>query len=381
MKKMYLSLTKKEMEKIVVIESLLRGYIDIEEAQKQLWVSERTIYRYKKRYKEQWYRWLTHWLRGQPSNHRWSKMDKIKKYAMKKKYRDFWPTLLAEVLSEELWYEINRETLRKAMIRWWMWVPKKRKVKRKMRVRREKEWMMIQFDGSYHDWLEDGKERCLLVAVDDATGKIKKMKLAKSENFEEVIEFWKEYFEEIWKPESIYLDKHSTYKVNHGEDIFDEERRTRFAIGMWKMGVKVIYANSPEWKWRVERLFRTLQDRLIKKMRIRGIKTEEEAERYFEEYIREHNKKYSVKAVLEWDSHIPLTKEEKEKIIWYFGKEEERKIKRDGTIQYNKKIYQIKRWEVLYNWKIIRVIESIDWKVKLYTWEKELTIEKVYEKI
>jgi len=377
---MYLSLTKKEMKKIGVIESLLKGYIDIKEAQNQLWVSERTIYRYKKRYKEEGYKWLIHWLRGKPSNHRWSKMDKIKRYAMKKKYRDFWPTLLAEVLSEELWYEINRETLRKAMIRWWMWVPKKRKIKRKMRVRREKEWMMIQFDGSYHDWLEDGKERCLLVAVDDATGKIKKMKLAKSENFEEVIEFWKEYFEEIWKPESIYLDKHSTYKVNHGEDIFDEERRTRFAIGMWKIGVKVIYANSPEWKWRIERLFRTLQDRLIKKMRIKGIKTEEEAERYFEEYIIEHNKKYGVKAELEWDSHIPLTKEEKENIRWYFGKEEERKIKRDGTIQYNKKIYQIKRWEVLYNWRIIRVIESIDWEVRLYSWEKELAIEKIYEK-
>ena len=299
---------------------------------------------------------------------------------MKKKYRDFGPTLLAEELSEELWYEINRETLRKAMIRWWIWVPKKRKIKRKLRVRREREWMMIQFDGSYHEWLEDGQERCLLVAVDDATGKIKKMKLVKSENFGEVIRFWKEYFEEIGKPESIYLDKHATYKVNHWEDVFDEERRTRFAIGMWKLWVKVIYANSPEWKWRVERIFRTLQDRLVKKMRVRDIKREEEAEKYFEEYIREHNKKYGVKAVLEWDSHIPLTKEEKESIRWYFGKEEERKLKKDGTIQYNKKIYQIKRWEVLYNWRIIRVLESIDWEVKLYTWEKELAIEKVYEK-
>ena len=369
------------MEKIAIIKALVKGYIDINRAKEELWVSERTIYRYKKRYIEEWYQWLLHRLRWKPSNHRESKIEKIKKYVMKEKYRDVWPTLLAEQLSEELGYDINRETLRLAMIRWWLWVPKKRKIRRQLRSRKEREWMMIQFDGSYHDWLEDGEERCLLLAVDDATGNIKKMKLAKSENFNEVIKFWQEYFEEIWKPEIIYLDRHSTYKVNHWEDMFDEEKLTRFARGMRKLGIHVIYANSPEWKWRVERCFRTLQDRLIKKMRFKGIKTEEEAERYFSEYIEEHNKKYGVKAVLEWDSHSSLTEEERKNLKWYFWKEEERILRRDGTVQYNKKIYQIKKWEILREWKRIRVVESLDKEVKLYSWKYELCVEKVYKKL
>jgi len=131
--------------------------------------------------------------------------------------------------NKELWYNINKETLRLAMIRWWLWTPKKKRVRRQLRARKEREWMITQFDGSYHDLLEDGKERCLLLAIDDATGKIKKMKLAKSDNFEEVIEFWKEYMEGIWKTgNDIYLDRHFTYKVNHREDKFDKDKITKF---------------------------------------------------------------------------------------------------------------------------------------------------------
>ena len=113
-------------------------------------------------------------------------------------------------------------------------------------------------------------------------------------------------------------------------------------------------------------------------MRFRGIKTEEEAERYFKEYIEEHNKKYGKKAVLWWDSHSSLSEDERENIKWCFGKEEEKIIRRDGTIQYNKKIYQIKRWEPLWNGKRITVIEWLDWEVKIYSWKYELKVEKVY---
>ena len=308
-------------------------------------------------------------------------MDKLKKYALKKKYEWFWPTLLAEELEKELgWWKINPESLRIAMIRWWIWVPHKRKIKKKKRVRKEREWEMIQFDGSYHNWLEDGKQRCVLLAIDDATSKIKKLKMTKWETLEDMIEFWKEYFMEYGKPESIYVDRHATYKVNNwNKDMFDEEKLTRFAKAMWKLWVLVIYARTPEWKWRVERWFRTLQDRMVKKMRLANIKDEVEANEYMEKiYKVEHNKKYSKKAVLWEDMHQALTSVEKERFEWYFAKETIRKIRKDGIVKYNKKAYQIKKWERLYNWYTVRVLETIDWKVEIYSWNIKLPIEKIY---
>ena len=377
----FITMTEKEMNKILIIKSLLDEKIDIETAQKRLNVGERSIYRYIKRFKENWANSLVHWLRNKPSNNQTRPMDKLKKYALKKKYEWFWPTLLAEELEKELgWWKINPESLRIAMIRWWIWVPHKRKIKKKKRVRKEREWEMIQFDGSYHNWLEDGEQRCVLLAIDDATSKIKKLKMTKWETLEDMIEFWKEYFMEYGKPESIYVDRHATYKVNNwNKDMFDEEKLTRFAKAMWKLWVLVIYARTPEWKWRVERWFRTLQDRMVKKMRLANIKDEVEANEYMEKiYKVEHNKKYSKKAVLWEDMHQPLTSIEKERFEWYFAKETIRKIRKDGIVKYNKKAYQIKKWERLYNWYTVRVLEIIDWKVEIYSWNIKLSIEKIY---
>lgn len=90
--------------------------------------------------------------------------------------------------------------------------------------------MMIQFDGSYHDWLENGEEMCMLLGVDDATGDCMHMKFRKNENIHDVIEYWKEYFEIYGKPSVIYLDRHSSYKVNHRKDQFDWSTKTRFQV-------------------------------------------------------------------------------------------------------------------------------------------------------
>ena len=106
--------------------------------------------------------------------------------------------------------------------------------------------MMVQFDGSYHDWLEDGRERCLLIGVDDATGRVTHASFARSENIHDVITFWIEYFQRVGKPSCVYLDRHASYKVNHRSDQYDHRTLTRFQQAMHRLGVQVIFARSAE---------------------------------------------------------------------------------------------------------------------------------------
>jgi len=373
----FITYTETEMTKIRIIQKLEDKVITIEQVKEALDVSERTVFRYLKRFRKLWPPGLIHWLKGHPSNNQKGKLEKYKRYAMKQKYKDFGPTLLAEHLEEELWWwRINRESLRLKMITWWLWFPKERntKVKRQKRERRRKVWILIQFDGSYHDWLEDWKERCLLLAIDDSTSKLMLWIITWWESLKDMVIFWKDYFLKYGKPWAIYVDCHATYKVNHKHDQFDNEMMTRFQRAMRKLCVEVIYSKQPEWKWRVERSFRTHQDRLIKKMRVLWIKTEKEANEYIEKtYIPEHNKKFAVKPQEKWDGHSLFTKYEQERYKRFFAKETERKIRKDGTVRYNKKEYQIKKWERLYDWKKVIVYETTEGCIEIYSWKYKIS--------
>lgn len=155
---------------------------------------------------------------------------------------------------------------------------------------------MIQFDGSYHNWFENGEYPCLLCAVDDATGRVY-AQFSHGESFEEVFAFWKNYFTLFGKPEKIYVDCHATYKVHSPDDYWDEKRRTCFERGMRNLGIIVIFSKNPQGKGRVEKGNRTHQDRLVKKMRLLDIKTIEDGNNYLiERYLEDHNKRFAVVA-------------------------------------------------------------------------------------
>jgi hypothetical protein len=380
----FITYTEQEMTKIRIVDKLNNSIITVKDAKLALWVGERTIYRYLKKLRDKWPPGLLHWLRWKPSNNQIVKMDVYKKYAMKDQYHDLGPTLLAEELEEECWWwKINPESLRLNMIKRGLRTVKKRntKVRKQKRDRRTNKWMMIQFDWSYHDWLEDWVKRCLLLAVDDASSELVKWTLTIWETLWDMIKFWREYFLDNGKPECIYVDCHATYKVNHEKDMFDKEMITRFQRAMRKLWIDVIYSHQPEWKWRVERAFRTLQDRLIKKMRLRWCKTVKEAQKYINDvYITEHNKKFAVKPEEKEDLHKEFTKHEQEMYDWYFAKETWRIIKKDGTVQYMNKVYQIKKWEILYNWNKVIVYETEEWKLEIYSWKVKLEIIKVTKK-
>lgn len=363
---------EKTMNKIRIIEKVKSWVISRQEACELLSCSERTIYRMKKQFDCFWPPWLIHWLKGKPSNHQ----GNVSKYASTRrilqkysKYHDFWPTLLSEHLDEDFWIEINKETLRQIMIKLGIRVakPKKKKISRQKRERSASYWTMIQFDWSYHNWFENGEYPCLLCAVDDATG-IVYAQFSYGESFEEVFAFWKKYFSLFGKPEKIYVDCHATYKVHSPNDYWDEKRRTCFERGMRKLGVVVIFSKTPEGKWRVEKWNRTHQDRLVKKMRLLGIKTIEEGNQYLiTKYLKEHNEKFSVTAKEEWDNHTPLSEHEMENLEWFFAKEDVRTVKKDGTVQYKHKTYQLKKWIILKT-RQITVKESIYGNIRLYDW-------------
>lgn len=380
-KEMTFNYNEKEMTLVSIIGKLDDKVITVKQAGEALGCTKRTIYRKLSKYRTKWAKWLIHWLRWRRSNNRSDKREKYRKYALKKKYQWFWPTMLAESLEEELGrWKVCRESLRWKMIEWWIRSVKKRKWKvvRQKRVRRSKEWMMIQFDGSYHDWLESWEEYCLLLGVDDATGKLMKWSFSRGETLEEMIKFWRDYFEEYGKPKSLYVDRHATYKVNHEQDQFDEEMLTRFQKAMRKLNVTIIYAKEAQGKWRVERAFRTLQDRLIKKMRLEWIRNIKEAQKYLEEiYIAYHNKKFAINPIEQGNDHQLFTKQEKIRYERFFAKEKTRKVKKDGTIQYQNKKYQLPKWTRLYKWDTVQILENYKWLIEVWSGKDKIKVSKI----
>lgn len=190
-------------------------------------------------------------------------------------YVGFGPTLAAEKLWERDKIKISDESLRTIMIKNNLWKPKPRKRNkqhREWRPRKDNYGTMEQYDGCYHLWFEDrAGECCLLLAVDDATGRITKAWFDYHEGILPTFTFWKAYSEEKGQPTSIYLDKFSPYKINHKAAQDNKELITQFQRACQTLDIQLISAHSPEGKGRVERMFETLQDRLVKELRLENI--------------------------------------------------------------------------------------------------------------
>lgn len=377
--------TDKDMKKIRITEKFMNRTITLWDACEALSCSERTIYRYQATLKIEWPPWFIHGLRDRPSNHdpNTSKYADIMPIISKDKFRWFGPTLLAEKLEEIYGIVINHESLRQRMIKQWLRVADRRKITVARQKRERSSWygMLVQFDGSYHDRIENGETKCLLCALDDATGKVIFARFVNWESLQDVFAFWKEYMRRFGKPMAIYLDRHSSYKVNHPQDQFDHEMKTRFQRAMESLWILVIYSKEPQGKWRVERWFWTHQDRLVKEMRIVDILCYDDANDFLEKYyIQKHNKKFSVPAKEEGDFHIELTDQEFIDLERLFAKITTRTLRRDWTITYMSKTYQILKNQSLLCWYTITVKESIYGHIRLFTWTKELLFTELHSR-
>lgn len=363
----------KELNRYEIAQKLIRRRISEEEARKLMNLkSTRQVRRIKERVIKEGAKGAIHRSRGRPGNRKLG--DDFVKQAMsivKEKYSDFKPTFATEKLLENHGIKIGREKLRQLMIEEGLWESKSRKQPKNRHVWRERRGNygeMEQFDGSYHYWLEDrGDELCLLLSVDDATGKITHAKFDKNEGTAAVFKFWLEYFEDHGLPVSIYLDKFSTYKINHPSAVDNKDLITQFQRAMNQVGVKPISANSPEAKGRVERMNQTLQDRLVKELRLANISTIEKANEFLKTYIPKFNEQFAVIPKNRANLHREVSSELKKKLPRIFSIQSQRKVNNDYTIMFKNKFYQLKEKQptTVFKKDTVTIEEHLNGDIKL----------------
>jgi hypothetical protein len=292
---------------------------------------------------------------------------------VKREYRDFGPTLAHEKLLENHGISFSVETLRQEMIKEGVWKTKQKKKGNiyLLRERRAEEGELVQIDGSPHNWFEQRAPECdLLVYIDDATGKLLWLKFVKSESTESYFKATKEYLEIHGRPLSFYTDKHSVFRVNttkvDSASIQDSNGETQFGRAMRELDIELIFANTPQAKGRVERVNQTLQNRLVKEMRLLGIDSMEKGNKYLPKFVEKFNRKFGVVARDNKNAHRPILKEQNlEEILCL---KQTRVISKRLTIQYKNKEYKV-NLEPGYEYTMRRakvvVIEKMDGEVRI----------------
>lgn len=346
--------TSEEQYKLDVITKILKKKMKSGMAAKLLGISTRQIRRLKNNVKENGISAVVHKLKGKWSNHRIDPSIKEKALVvLSKTYSDFKPTFATEKLSENYAIKISYGTTRLWMIEQGLWRSRKQKKTgeyRSWRPRKEYFGELQQFDGSYHLWFENrycdeeglSIEVCLLASIDDATGKITKAQFAKNEGVAAVFNFWREYILTFGKPLNIYLDKFSTYKINHKNAVDNHELITQFQRTMQDLQIELITAHSPQAKGRVEKLFGTLQDRLVKEMRLAGINTPEDGNKFLENiFLTKFNKRFTVVPVKEGNIHKELLETDKKNLNRILSVQSKRRVNNDFTVQFKNKWHQL----------------------------------------
>ena len=342
-----ITLSRAELDKYDIVQKTIKKEITNKEAARFLKLSLRQIKRLKNKVRAQGAAGLIHGGRGKESNFKISK-DEREKIAelLHKRYSDFKPGFASEKLAEMHGIDRDPKTIRAIMIGEGLWKPRQKKNRsehRAWRRRKDAPGEMEQFDGSYEYWFEDrGPKCCLLASIDDATGKITGAIFARDEAVMPVFGFWKAYLLQNGRPMAIYTDKFSTYKMNSKFARENHELLTQFQRACNDLGIELIPANSPQAKGRVERLFATLQDRLIKELRLAGINSMAKANEFLEKiFIAKFNARYAVEPAIEVDLHRQLTKKEADQLDAIFSKQTTRVVQNDFTISFNNQWYQL----------------------------------------
>jgi transposase len=342
-----ITMTRVHLHRFEVLSHVNSGSINGSEASEKLGLSVRHIRRLKKRVKKKGAEGLLHGNKGKTSTRKIENVirDEVRTL-MTTIYKNFGPTFAAEKLAERDAIHVSPEWLRSFMIREKLWVVKEKGTAtphRSWRPRMELEGSMEQFDGSYHRWLTLlDEELCLLLSIDDAKGEITKARFEKNEGVDTVFTFWKERAEKERRlPKRLYVDKFSTYKVNHTSAVDDPRMITQFDRALRELGVELICAHSPQAKGRVERVFGTLQDRLVKEMTLAGVKTVDDANAFLQKYIPEFNQQFGVKAAKEGDAYVSIPSTTN--LDRVFSVQEERRVANDFTVRFENDWYQIEK--------------------------------------
>lgn len=367
----YIIMSRKETRYAEILHKAAVNGLRNREAAEMIHLSVRQLQRLKKVFREEGPKGLVHRSRGKPSNRKLPDEERERIAGLlKARYPDFGPTFAGEKLREQHGIDHDPKTIRSIMTGEGLWKPKhkKKQVYRAWRERRPCYGEMQQYDGSYEHWFEDrGEKCCLLASIDDATSRITCAKFDAHEGVFPTFRFWQEYLEKHGKPLSVYVDKFSTYSMNHKLAKENPDTLTQFQRGMKELGIDVITAHSSQAKGRVERLFKTLQDRLIKELRLEGISTIPEANAFLEQtFIPDFNRRFSVSPRETADMHQPLTGKERIALPAAFSRQEARVIRNDFTVSYQNHWYQLSEKQPLTVFKKDAVIveERLDGTIR-----------------
>ena len=363
----HIIMSQKEASRYDIIQKALKKEIKSIEAAQILALTTRQILRLKNKVAKDGIKGLVHANRGVPSLRKIPNQEKEKiKKLLHEHYPDFGPTFAAEKLDEVHKLKRDPKTIRAIMIEEQLWKPKhKRKQEyHSWRQRRASFGELVQYDGSYEYWLEDrGEKYCLLAAIDDATGKVTYAKFDNHEGVEPTFNFWQEYLQINGKPHEIYVDKFSTYSMNHKLAKENPDTLTQFERAMTELQIGVIKANSSQAKGRVERLFKTLQDRLIKELRLNNISTIPQANEFLTKtFLPKFNAKFSVVPRSNANLHKKITNQEKKGFPSIFSRHYERTIRNDYTLSYKNIWYQLKETQsvAIFKKDVVIVEERFD---------------------
>lgn len=333
-------MTDTELSRLETIKQLDSKKITRSQAAELLGVSVRQTQRILNRYHDDGVAGLVSKKRGQPSNRRYP--EAFKEYALhliKENYGDFGPTFAAEKLAEVHGIQLSTTTLRTWMIEHDIWNTRQKRAQKvyQPRYRRECFGELVQIDGSEHYWFEGRGPKCtLLVYIDDATSRLMELRFVNSESTFDYFYSTKRYLERYGKPVAFYSDKHSVFRVNK-QGAVSGNGMTQFGRALHELNIDIICANSSQAKGRVERANRTLQDRLVKELRLRKICTIDEGNLFVEEFKQSYNEKFAKVPFNDKDVHRPLTTHDclEDSFSW----QEERTVTNSLTVQYDKVVY------------------------------------------
>ena len=340
-----ITMSRREATRLHILRQAVEKRMTQGEAAGLMGLSDRQVRRLIQRVRAEGEAGICHRARGKVSNHRIPPRVKARALTLfRETYRDFNLVHATEKLGERHEISIHAETLR-------LWLQAADIPYRKRRARQHRQWRerkahageLVQLDGSHHDWFEGRGPVCVFLGyIDDATNTVHG-RFYDYEGTWPALDSLKRYIRQYGLPQSVYLDKHTTYKSwappTLDEQLTDQKPRSQFERSLAELGIEVIHANSPQAKGRVERLFKTLQDRLVKELRLLGVTSVAEANAFLESYLPQYNRRFSRVAASVADLHRPTPSSRAlDRVLCI---REERTVKNDFTIAHNRTLYQL----------------------------------------
>lgn len=337
----HLTLSHKELDRLQILTRIAEGRLSRRRAAELLGLSERQVYRLYDAFRARGAAGLASTRRGRPSHRKIPMAVRVRALGLiREHYGDFGPTLACEKLVELHGLRVSVETVRSWMIEADIWLPRSRRTRRSYqpRERRACAGELVQIDGSRHEWFEERGPACtLLVYIDDATGRLAELRFADSESTFDYFAATRSYLEKYGKPMAFYSDRLSVFHVARADKAAGGPGLSQFGRAMNKLNIDVICANSPQAKGRVERANKTLQDRLVKELRLRGISDVVAGQAYLPEFQEDHNRRFARPPRNSFDAHRPVHDDEDLETI--FTLQDQRKVSENLTVNHKRVLY------------------------------------------